>query len=376
MTTYKLSKWLANAGHVVGVFSFVREGHNQEDFVDLYLPIDGSGPENEQNLDALRRALERFRPDVVINQMPYEHDIGRTLRDFGPPLLLGCLRNTLFSVKNNLNRYASKALPKYIAPFFRNRLGRAWLLSYHRKRHRSDLEKILDTYDYFVMFAPQNLDELAYFVPGFEKRKIKLVPNSIPAVLDDVPAKEKRLLWLGRLDYHQKRTDLILPLWEKIRPLLPGWELDVVGDGPALDDLKREISSRSIKGVTLHGRQVPDEFYHRSPVYIMTSAFEGFPNTVIEAQSFGVIPVLFNSFRVAEFIVADGVDGFLVEPFDLDSMASRIVEIAQSVEQPDMASRALESARRFQIDTVGEVWQQLFDDCLVRSEKQNEQIHA
>ena len=191
-----------------------------------------------------------------------------------------------------------------------------------------------------------------------------LVPNSIPFVPDRVPEKENRILWIGRLDYHQKRADLILPIWSRVQEILPNWELDVVGDGPAYDDLKREISSRSIRGITMHGRQKPDEYFRRSAIYVMTSAFEGFPNTLVEAQSFGSVPVLFNSFPVAQFIVTDHVDGYFIKPFDLETMASRIADLAQSEERSIVAGRALESARRFQIDAVGKKWQALFDDNL------------
>ena len=38
----------------------------------------------------------------------------------------------------------------------------------------------------------------------------------------------------------------------------------------------------------------------------MTSAFEGFPNTVVEAQSFGCVPFLFNTFSIAPWMVNDG----------------------------------------------------------------------
>jgi glycosyltransferase involved in cell wall biosynthesis len=226
------------------------------------------------------------------------------------------------------------------------------------------------------MFAPQNLDELEFFVPRYERSKIKLIPNSVPFVLDRVPKKEKRMLWLGRLDNHQKRADLILPLWEKVQASLPDWEFDIVGDGPALDNLKHEISARSISGVNLIGRQKPDEYFRRSAIYIMTSSFEGFPNTLVEAQSLGAIPVLFNSFPVAEFIVTQGVDGFLVEPFDLDKMASCIVEIACSEQRSDISCGALKSARRFEIDTVGRIWQQLFDDCLRNNQLRNRGMDA
>jgi len=364
MTTYKLSKWFAEAGHSVGIFSFQTDGHIDQTFAEVFTPAHRHSLPCGLDVDALQLALRQFRPNVVINQMPYEHRIGDTLRKFNPPLLLGCLRNTLFSVKNNLDGFASQVFPSKISKIFQNQVGRALLLLYHRSRHNRDLKRILATYDYFVMFAPQNIEELRFFVPDFKQTRIKLVPNSIPAVLDEVPKKDKRLLWLGRVVDHQKRADLILPLWEKVQAALPDWEFDVVGNGPASDELNRVLSTKGIKGLTLHGRKEPNDFFRRSTIYVMTSAFEGFPNTLVEAQSFGAIPVLFNSFPVAEFIVSDGVDGALVQPFDLDAMAERIIAIAKSEQRIELAANALRSARRFQIDTIGEQWLRLFDECL------------
>ena len=363
MTTFKLSKWFARSGHSVGVFSFQAGGHIDQDFAEVFSPTNG-GSSVDQGIDALQKTVREFQPDVVINQMPYEHAIGHALRELNPPLLLGCLRNTLFSVSNNLDLFASKIFPKRVSKLFHNPLGRALLLYYHRRRHRRDLKKILATYDYFVMFAPQNMDELRFFVPNFEQSRIKLIPNSIPAVLDQVPRKDKRLLWLGRVVDHQKRADLIVPLWKRVQVALPDWEFDIVGDGPASDELKQIVSTAGISGLTLHGRQKSDDFFYRSAIFVMTSAFEGFPNTLVEAQSFGAIPVLFNSFPVAEHIVSDGVDGAFVQPFDVDAMAARIIAIAESEDRTKMAAAALGSARRFEIDTVGEQWLRLFNECL------------
>ena len=362
MSTWKLATFFRDSEHVVGVFSFAQHGHVPQTFASLFAAPEGGNVASQANLRALGAAVEAFRPDVVINQMPYEHAIGSVLRALDPPLLLGCLRNTLFSVKNNLDGYGARALPKGLAPLFRNPLGRWWLLSRHRARHRNDLERILATYDRFVMFAPPNLEELRFFVPDFAPDKIRLVPNSVPRVLVDVPEKEKRVLWLGRLEYRQKRADLILPVWKRIRAALPDWELDVVGDGPALKDLQTEIAAQGVQGVTLHGRQKPDEYFRRAPVFLMTSAFEGFPNTVAEAQSFGAVPVLFNTFPVAEWLVSDGANGFLVRPFDVDAMAARVVQIARDDARQELMLGALENARRFEIERVGQIWERLFDE--------------
>lgn len=375
MSTYKLAKWFSQAGHDVGVFSFEMAAHIDQNFAQLFAAPETGGPADERNLKALESVLKESQPDIVINQMPYEHEIGEVLRRFNPPLLLGCLRNTLFSVRNNLDQYGLRVLPKGVACLLRNSMGRTWLLRMHRSRHRRDLKRIIANHDYFVMFAPPNLEELRFFVPDFDESKIKLIPNSIPTVLDRVPRKEKRLLWLGRLSYDQKRADLILPVWRRVQATLKDWKLDVVGGGPAFEDLRREILAEGIEGVTLYGQQEPDEYFMRASIFLMTSAFEGFPNTLIEAQCFGAIPVLFNSFPVAEWIVANGVNGFLVPPFDVNCLADQIVTIAEDESKINLMVNALENARRFHVDTVGQSWEQLFDECMQRKADRSAAAH-
>ena len=298
---------------------------------------------------------------MVINQMPYEHEIGETLLKEKDYLLLGCLRNTLYSVKGDLDGFINRAIPGFLRPFFRNPLGRALLLNRHRRAHAADLKRILETYDYFVMFGPPNLEELEYFVPGYDREKIRLIPNSIPAVADSPPRKEKRILWLGRLSRAQKQAELIPEVWRRVCERLPDWQLDVVGDGPDRAEIEQHVTESGLPRVNFHGRQVPDDYYRRAAIFFMTSAFEGFPNTLVEAQSYAAIPVVFDSYPVASWIVDDGKSGFLIEPFDVEAMADRIVDLASHPERERFAEQALESARRFHIDRVGRTWQSLFE---------------
>lgn len=363
MSTYKLGRWFAAQGYAVGVCSFAREGHIEQKFLSLFAVPEEGGSAVHANRRELGRVLNAFKPDVVINQMPYEHGIGEVLREEKSYLLLGCLRNTLYSVRNNLDAYGQQLLSGWVAWAFRNPLGRGVLLQLHRWRHQRDLRRILETYDRFVMFGPPNLEELEYFVPEFDRDKIRLIPNSIPTVLDVTPEKEKRLLWLGRVGYGQKRAELILSVWKRVTEKLPDWRLDVVGDGPALADIRRAVEEQSIPRVGIHGKQVPDEHYRRSAIFFMTSAFEGFPNTLVEAQSFGVIPVIFDSYPVAHWIIESGRNGFLIQPFDVEAMAEKIIEIAEAeTEDRDrLAQQTLDSARRFEIGRVGAMWLELFE---------------
>lgn len=364
MTTYKLARWFAMHGHVVSVFSFETKGHVSQEFAELIVPEREGGPSRQENLRSLSTALETVKPDVVINQMPYEHDIGDVLVRAKSYLLIGCLRNSLFSVLKNIDSYAANIFPKVVVPVFRNFVGRRVLGHLHIRRHSADLRKILCTYDRFVMFGPPNLEELQEFVPDYDKEKVALIPNSVPDVLDGVPAKKKRILWLGRLDYQQKRADLILPVWENLAAILPDWHLDVVGDGPALQNLKFEAEESAIERIHFHGRREPDFYFRQASVFVMTSAFEGFPNVLVEAQSYACIPVIFDTFPIASWIINHGENGFLERPFDVKAMCNRIISIVESDSMGKLMLNSLANANRFNINTVGPQWISLFESHL------------
>jgi len=364
MSTWKLGRHFSELGHEVGVFSFARQGHVELDFGGLWHGVADGGQSSVVNLQALKEALDSFAPDIVINQMPYEREIGALLKKRKRFLLLGCLRNTLFSVKGNLTAYVRRTAPGFLGRFAENQRLQSLFLLLHRIRHRRDLRWILDTYDRFVMFGPPNLNELEYFIPDYDRDRIRLIPNSIPYVQATVPEKEKRILWLGRVSHEQKQAGLALDVWSRLCGLLPDWDLDIVGEGPALAELKHRVEKDKLERIEFHGRQMPDEFYRRSALFFMTSAFEGFPNTLVEAMSYGCVPVIFDSYPVASWIIKDQENGLLVPPFDVEEMTNGLRELAESADRQIWAERALAGVRQFRIDQVGQKWQELFDQEL------------
>jgi glycosyltransferase involved in cell wall biosynthesis len=365
-----MSSYFKQDEHQTYVFSYQRDGHAQQDVAQFHSAIQEGVHKNKFNNLQLQDLIEKIQPHIVINQMPYEREIGVTLSEVHKKqnfLLLGCLRNTLFTVKLNLPSYSKAVVPKYIQPLFNNFLGKQILLFQHTRKHKKDLQFILDTYDYFVMFGPPNIQELKYFVGDYKLDKTHLIPNSILSVLTEVPPKEKRILWLSRLGYGQKRADLIIPFWKKVMNELPDWEFDIVGDGNAYNDLKQQIEKENIPRVTLYGKQLPYDYYKRSPIYIMTSENEGFPNTLIEAQSFGAIPVVYDNYPICSWVVKDGKSGVLITPFKVDEMANQVISIARDQNrQNQLMQAAIENAREFEINKVGKKWVDFFNSQLIK----------
>ncbi|MGK0377410.1 MAG: glycosyltransferase involved in cell wall biosynthesis [Patiriisocius sp.] len=364
-STYKISSYFKRHGHETHVYSYQEDGHGKQDVAELHTASQPGRHRAKENNIKLQQLISDIKPDVVINQMPYELEIGKCLAEVHQKqkfLLLGCLRNTLFAVTYNLDAYLKSVVPKPLQSVFDNKMGKKLLLNKHKSKHARDLKFILDTYDYFVMFGPPNKEELKYFVGDYKSNKTYCIPNSILSVLTEVPKKEKRLLWLSSLKYQHKRADLILPFWKKVMHELPDWEFDIVGDGEAFDDLKEQIEKENIPRVKMYGNQVPYEYYNRSPIYIMTSAFEGFPNTLIEAQSYGSIPVIYDSYPICSWVVKEGKSGVLIPPFEIDTMAKEVICLANNqTRQDELMKAALENAREFDLENVGKLWVEFFD---------------
>jgi glycosyltransferase involved in cell wall biosynthesis len=97
----------------------------------------------------------------------------------------------------------------------------------------------------------------------------------------------QRVLWIGRI-CEQKRPDRLLDLAEAC----PDLRFDLVG--PTTDtEYTRRVCERAkaLGNVTFHGpaaREHVSAFYRQAKVLCCTSDFEGFPNTFLEAWSWGV----------------------------------------------------------------------------------------
>lgn len=129
------------------------------------------------------------------------------------------------------------------------------------------------------------------------------------------------------------------------------------------------ILEKNMPRVHLHGKQKANEYFREAPIYFMTSSYEGFPNTVIEAQSFGSIPIVFNSYSIANWVIINNQDGILIKSFEVKKMADAIVKLAKDSERMrTMRNNALKNANKFHIDVVGEMWRELFIDLQDKTE--------
>ena len=365
-TTFKLGKYFTEQGISVAYYSLEKEGHIKAEYGVLFTAPELGSNNNVHNIKRLEGILKQFQPDIVINQMPYVKELRNILTTNKQKfnyVLLGCLRNSLFNFKSNTRDVMQQMLPAWGFRLLNNKLGIFSAQMRHWIKHRRELKEIINQHDKFILLAPPNREELVYFIGDYKPEKVDAIPNSIPEVHRGKLEKEKIILHVGRLNIPQKRSDLLLDFWEHTHEKLPDWEFIIVGDGPYSEILKEDLLERKLPRVKLEGYKKPEPYFKKAAIFMMPSAYEGFPNTILEAQSFGCSTLAYASYAALNWIVNDGKDAYLSEPYDAKQMAKHAVMLGLNADELLQSQQlALSNAERFTIDKVGETWINYFKE--------------
>lgn len=213
---------------------------------------------------------------------------------------------------------------------------------------------------------------LRVHVPG---SRVAVIPNAVrwpPAThgpvlpAPDTPGRHI-LLAVGRL-HRDKGFDLLISAFARIARKHPDWDLVLLGEGPEREALQRQAAAAELTHrVSLPGRagNVAD-WYACADLYVLSSRFEGFANTLVEAMAAGLPVVAFDCDTGPREIVRAGMDGVLVRPSGnapvLALELSRLMgdERARRL----LARHAVEARKRFSAERMQARWQSLFDDIL------------
>lgn len=202
--------------------------------------------------------------------------------------------------------------------------------------------------------------------------RIPVIPNAVvwplsrqePCVSPTVCCVSGRhvVLGVGRLS-PEKNFGILIQTFARLATAHPTWDLVILGDGPERSALLAQAGAAGLtQRIFLPGRvgNVGD-WYARAALYVMSSDFEGFPNTLVEAMACGLPAVSFDCDTGPRDIIRHGIDGFLVAPGDADGMALAVDRMmADAALRAAFARRASEVRERFSMQKITALWEELF----------------
>jgi glycosyltransferase involved in cell wall biosynthesis len=99
----------------------------------------------------------------------------------------------------------------------------------------------------------------------------------------------------------------------------------------------------------------------QASIFVLSSRFEGFPLILIEAMSKGLAVVSYDCPTGPSDIVDDHQNGILVPAKDIDALAEGMRELmADEPLRRRVAAAASESAKAYEIESIGPHWAELF----------------
>lgn len=228
--------------------------------------------------------------------------------------------------------------------------------------HNNDkkyITKVIDSirsFDYFVVVS-NNLKE--FYENKIGKTKCIYIPN----VIDNLPDKRsklnnKNIITIGRLSPEKGQKDLI-DVFKMVNKELPKTKLFIVGDGPLKKELENYTKELKLTNKIIFtgflGNKEKEKYILDSSIFILPSYTESFGLVLIEAMSYGLPCIAFDSSDGARELLKNNV-GILVKDRDKEKMATEIIKELKNKNGSEYSDKGYKYCQRYLIDNVKKEW--------------------
>jgi glycosyltransferase involved in cell wall biosynthesis len=217
----------------------------------------------------------------------------------------------------------------------------------------------------------------------FESRlpEARIVPIPNPVVIEDRdedPAAEAQarkladarwVLAMGRL-VPQKGLEMLLRSFaEAVEKVKEQWHLGIIGEGPLREQIQEQIRALGL-GESVHFLGTfanPLPVLRAGDIFALSSRYEGFPVSLLEAMACGLPAVAFDCDHGPREIIRDGKDGLLVPAGEEKAFARSLTRLMRNQRMRERFSRAGASAlRRWNRSAYLDRWQHLIGSVTPR----------
>lgn len=315
------------------------EHSSQEDFNNLMLPF-----------------IDNNQIEIIINQEQYSDlyiNFYRELKSIRPHIkIINCMHNV-----PDFNKYWNLGWKHKLKQMIER-------IKYGYTSDAIQYRRMYDVVDKFVLLS-QSYIHIARKYFGLKNIcKLSAISNPLPFEINlnpDFTKKKNQFLIVTRFDEHQKNLKAALRIWQKFEELNDDYVLVVAGYGHDEKIFFDYVSDLNLKRLHFVGRsENPTDLYKDSRFFLMTSRFEGFGMTLIEAQSQGCIPFAFNSFSAVHDIIKDGQTGFIIPNKNEKKYCKCMLKAVSDPATCTMMSNAtVKSVAQFLPDIIASKWQNL-----------------
>ena len=322
---------------------------------------------SKENIDILRNILKENHINVVINQWGLPYVPCKVLNEAKEGMAIKTIAIYHNSPDTNARiKDVEIALSETHNPLKKAMLY-AKMFAFKQITSRS-MKYVYQHTDLYMVLSPSFVKKFKEFTGITHPDHLQVLTN--PVTIDSssydysLSKKQKEIIYMGRIDYNQKRVYRVVDTWAKLESVFPDWKLTIVGDGTARKDIEKQVKEYGLQRVSFEGFQQPRPYYERASILMLTSEYEGFPLVLAECMSFGVIPVVYDSYSAVRDIIDNDKDGVVIpfcpNGYKADIAAKMVADVMENNEKRNaMAQAAIEKSKNYSVDEIYNRWIEL-----------------
>ena len=375
VVTSTLAQSFVSHGHSVTIVSFKQPNPLMLERLDKRIEVFTLDEfcYSKENVEKLRSVLINKQINIVINQWGLPYIPAKVLNEAKKGLAI----KTIAVYHNSPDSNARIKEVEIALLQTRNHLKR-WMLQCKKFAFKQitsqSMRYVYNHSDLYMVLSPSFIDKFKDFT-GI-KHPNHLIVQTNPVTVDasdyifSSEKKWKEIIYMGRIDYNQKRVYRVIDTWSVLEKQFPDWQLTVVGDGPERKKLEQQVKDLGLQHVSFEGFQSSIPYYERASILILTSEYEGFPLVLAECMSFGVVPVVYGSYSAVYDIIKHKEHGMIVQPqngkFEVNEMAKQLAFVMENEsKRNEMAQNAiLTSKRDYSLESIYRSWEKVFDKLM------------
>ncbi|AOL35809.1 MULTISPECIES: glycosyltransferase family 4 protein [Geobacillus] len=238
--------------------------------------------------------------------------------------------------------------------------------SYEASKNSQRYKRILRYYrqvSKFLLLTEKDAEK--FKKDGFTNTGVMYNPTAFRVYND--PQKlyaNKTVVSMGRL-VDGKGFDVLIKAFARVSHEIPGWKLDIYGDGPEKESLQTLIDVLNMKNVIhLKGTtSKPQEVLSSSSFFVLASEAEGLPMSLIEAQSCGLPCISTDCAPGIREIINEYEDGLIAPVGDVDVLARHIRRLAKNEQLfYSYSQNAYRHSEKFEQKHIRNQWYKLFEE--------------